>query len=357
VPSAFVTRIERDGVVRFRVRYRLGGRESLMRSGGSFSTQREARARRDWIAGELAACRVPDLRLAHPEAAPTFATVAEKWRASRIDVTTSTATTHGVNLGRILPTFGETAIDRITPEDVAAFVGTLTLKRESIRKTLATFAMVLAFHEIVPNPVRDKRVKLPQEDRSEVSPPTAAHVVAALGAVPPRYRLPILTLDATGMRVTELEALTWGDVDEPAGRWRVTQATAKTSMARWVPVPDSVFRAVADLVPREDRDLDVQVFAGFGADRLRTAIKRGCKATGIPAFSPHDLRHRRASLWHLQGVPVAEAAGWLGHSPQEYLKTYAHVVMDRTEIVYADLLEPVAVLTDEVELDYLDLAG
>jgi hypothetical protein len=39
---------------RWQVRYRLGGRESRIRYGGTFRTQREARARRDWIAGELA---------------------------------------------------------------------------------------------------------------------------------------------------------------------------------------------------------------------------------------------------------------------------------------------------------------
>ena len=107
-----------------------------------------------------------------------------------------------------------------------------------------------------------------------------------------------------------------------------------------MPVPERVFEAVAALVPREDRDLDRQVFAGFGADRLRTAITRACKAAGVPAFSPHDLRHRRATLWHLSGRPRVEAASWLGHSPQEHVKTYAHATLgDRAELDLAALLE------------------
>lgn len=92
-------------------------------------------------------------------------------------------------------------------------------------------------------------------------------------------------------------------------------------------------------VPREDRNLDGQVLAGFDADAFRTALGRACKASGTPAFSPHDLRHRRASLWHLNRVPAAEAAGWLGHSAQEHLKTYAHVVLDRSEIDYQTLID------------------
>lgn len=46
--------------------------------GGSFRTQREARLRRDWLAGELAAGRVPDLTLVNPlvVAPATLATIA-----------------------------------------------------------------------------------------------------------------------------------------------------------------------------------------------------------------------------------------------------------------------------------------
>jgi integrase len=81
------------------------------------------------------------------------------------------------------------------------------------------------------------------------------------------------------------------------------------------------------------------VFAGFGADRFRTSLTRACKATGTPHFHPHDLRHRRATLWHLSGVPAAQAAGWLGHSAQEHLRTYARVMLDRTELDYSKMLE------------------
>lgn len=177
---------------------------------------------------------------------------------------------------------------------------------------------MLDFGEIVPNTVRHKTVELPPNDREEVNPPTAAHVTAAYWVLAPAFRLPTIVLDATGMRVTELERLTSGDVDELEGRWRVSRQSAKTKQARWVPVPENVLQAVADSVPREDRNLEAQVFAGFGADRFRTALSRACKAAGVPVFSPHDLRHRRASLWHLSGKPVAEAAAWLGHSPTEH---------------------------------------
>ena len=302
--------------------------------------QREAKIRRDAIAGELAALRVPNVSLiALPTKVRTLASVAEAWRESRLGVADGTAATHRVNLGRILPTLGPKPVDALGVADVAALVGAMHeggLARESIRKTRATLAMVLDFASVQPNPARDRSVKLPPKDRTEIAPPTAAHVAAVLGTVARQYRLPLLALEATGMRVGELEALTWGDVDEYEGRWRVSGAVAKTGQARWVPVPAVLLRAVLAALPRQDRDVAASPFAGFTADRLRTAIGRACKATGTPVFSPHDLRHRRATLWHLGGVPASQAAAWLGHSAQEHLRTYAHVMLDRAELDYGD---------------------
>ena len=46
-------------------------------------------------------------------------------------------------------------------------------------------------------------------------------------------------------------------------------------------------------------------------DRLRTAIARCCRASCVPVFSPHDLRHRRISLLH-SGRSWAEIARFVG---------------------------------------------
>ncbi|MGE5274422.1 MAG: hypothetical protein ACM3QU_11795 [Verrucomicrobiota bacterium] len=53
------TRITKAGDRRFQVRYRLGGRAYPVVSAGNFKTMREAKIRRDLIAGELAAGRTP----------------------------------------------------------------------------------------------------------------------------------------------------------------------------------------------------------------------------------------------------------------------------------------------------------
>lgn len=342
--SAWIARrTTKQGETRFRVMFKAGGREAPQRYAGTFRTLREAKIRRDFVACELAALRMPDIRPAAPDPVETLRLVADRWRKSRVDVTERTAVNHRVDLNRIIPALGDRPPSEIRAASIASFVvelHTAGLARESIRKTLTTLAQVLDFAGITPNPARDRTIiRLPREDRPEVCPPTSGHVMAVSRLIPAAYRLPLLVLDATGMRVGELHGLTWGDVDEPEGRWRVSATVAKTRHARWVPVPDDVFAAVTALTPREDRDLSAQVFPGFGPDRFRTSLARACKAAGVPVFSPHDLRHRRATLWHLSGVPAAEASAWLGHSAQEHLKTYTHAALvDRSELDMAAML-------------------
>jgi integrase len=84
------------------------------------------------------------------------------------------------------------------------------------------------------------------------------------------------------MRIGELEALTWGDMDEPRGRWRI--ATSKTGRPRWVSPPPLLYQHVQGLCARDDRHADRRVFEQVTGDKLRTAITRACTAAAVPTF-------------------------------------------------------------------------
>jgi integrase len=345
MPGAWIERqTTAAGRVRFRVRYRLGGRETTPRYGGMFKTKREALARKAWILGELAALRVPELSIVAPASESlTFRQIAERWRESRVDVSNGTMQTYRVALGRLYEyDFGAKTIDELDAQAVAELVAELHgagLRKQTIRKTVSVLGMVLDHAGVDPNPARDKIVKLPREEKRHLQPPEAEHVEAVIRLLPAQYRLPTLVLDGTGMRVGELEGLTWGDVDEPRGRWRVSGAVSKTGRARWVSVPAALFAAVCGLVARDDRVPERPVFQGFGADRFRTALTRACTAAGVPHFSPHDLRHRRISLLHLGGEPVAKIGELVGHDDLvTTLRTYTHVLIDEREVDYAEVL-------------------
>jgi hypothetical protein len=58
MPSSWIiTRTTKAGEKRYRVLYRLGGRESRAQYAGSFKRQEDARARKRWVDGELGAAR------------------------------------------------------------------------------------------------------------------------------------------------------------------------------------------------------------------------------------------------------------------------------------------------------------
>jgi integrase len=348
MPSAWLEkRPTKKGENRWRVKYRLGGAESVPRAAGTFKTQRDALTRRAWVRGELAAMRAPDLTLLERETAPLFRDVARRWQDSRVDVRESTIVQHRTALGRVLPVLGDRRIDSLAPADVADLVAKLVedgKARESIRKSVTAVAMVLDFAGVTPNPARDRvQVKLPLEEPDEPESPTADHVEAAGWLLTVPYLLGLLTLDATGARVGELEAARIGDLDEHRKAWLVRAAVAKTRRARWIVLPEDLFEAIVERLPaREDRDPVSPLFPGVTADRLRMAIGRACRDAGVPHFKPHALRHRRISLLHHQGRSWAEVGELVGQrSKLVTADRYTHALVDYREVDRAKLLERV----------------
>jgi integrase len=201
--------------------------------------------------------------------------------------------------------------------------------------------MTLDHARITPNPARDRIiVKLPREEPEEPNPPTADHLEAVYRLLPSKHRLAFLVLDWSGARVAAIDKTLVSDYDEPRRRVRLRAATTMTRKALWVELHPALADALeASLGPREDRDPDARLFAASGADALRTSIAKACKASGVPLFSPHDLRHRRISLLHLRGMPWARIGELVGQSNLAVTANiYTHVLTDERELDYAELL-------------------
>jgi hypothetical protein len=155
-------------------RYRVGGRESATRYGGSFKRKEDANARKRWIDDELAVRRTPDLRSLEvaTQHAPTVSEAIERWRASRVDVAEGTRVLHRVALNRVVPIIGAMRVDEVAVDDVNRLVTELAgagKKRETIRKSVKYLASVLEENGVNPNPARSKRLRLPHEEREEIN--------------------------------------------------------------------------------------------------------------------------------------------------------------------------------------------
>jgi integrase len=161
----------------------------------------------------------------------------------------------------------------------------------------------------------------------ERNPPSESAVAAIITNAPPKWRLALRVLDQTGMRAGELVKLEWGDVDITGSRFRIR--VGKTAAApRWVVVPEWVMEDVLATYPPDDRTSERRVFLGATRQILGMAMRRGCQAAGLALYSPHDLRHRYASVKIREGVPVTELAAQLGHTRKSMtLDTYSHVLL------------------------------
>jgi integrase len=332
-PSVFIVkRTTAAGEVHWQVRYRLGGREARPLSGGTFETKREAEARRRWVAGELAAMRVPDLHaLEAPADVRTLAVAIEEMETGRIDVGDSARRQYRKARKR-LGELGERDVLTIRPAHVQAWVRAIA--QELAPATVASYVSVVrqALDDLpypLPNPARHPTVKLPQLDDAEVAPPSYADFMAIAREVSSRYRFALELIERTGMRISEAVALTWGDVDLAGRRLRVPWGGKTNAARRFIPLVEDWPERIADTCPLEDRAPGRRVLGGLTDSGVRRALAIACRNAGVAHYSPHELRHRHISLMVLAGIPMPLVIQISGHAKQSTTHdTYSHVLLD-----------------------------
>jgi integrase len=256
----------------------------------------------------------------------TFAQLAEQYRESRVDVRPGTLRILGVHLKALKATFGERDPHRLSVTDVTDWIAASNLKPSSLRCYFQTLRAILDFGGVEPNPARDQRVRLPRHEPLEISPPSASQVAAIIAHVPDRYRLLLRLLEQTGMRVSEAVELEWQDVDLAGCRLRLRGGKTRAAR-RWVAVPEWLMQELDTLCPPDDRTPERRLF-NITRNAVGSAMRRACTAAGIAHYSPHDLRHRYASVKVAEGAPITQLAEQLGHSKKSLtLDTYSHVLI------------------------------
>jgi integrase len=333
MPSLTITTRQTGSGPRYVVRYRLGGRSFPVVHAGSFKTLKEAKALRDLVAGELANRRNPAELLRAMLVAPAPTLTVERWGerflASRIDIDTNTTRNYRTALRKVGETFGTRDPAMITVDEVAAWVSELaaTHKPGTVQQYLIAFRLLLDYAGLEENPARDPRVKLPKRVREEPNPPTGEQLLAILDAIGPKWRLLFVTIEQGALRLGEAVGLRWADVDAANLRLRLPRSATKRDKARWIYLPEWLIDAIEATCPLEDRVPDRTVFGGITEASAYQAMTRACTIAKTGHFHPHDLRHRRLTIWHQAGVPARELAERAGHSrPSMTLDVYSHVM-------------------------------
>jgi integrase len=142
----------------------------------------------------------------------------------------------------------------------------------------------------------------------------------------------------SGLRLGELRALRWRDVDFPKRIIQVPRSytmgledVPKSGKVRAVPMIDQVAR-VLDRLSRRSHLVGVNdlVFPGptgdfFEDSALRRRYYRALKAAGIEHLRFHDLRHTFGTL-AVQAFPLSDVKAYMGHADIATTMIYIHRV-------------------------------
>lgn len=305
-----------------------------------FFTKRLAEA---WLDDVLAQARRAEL----PGMVRTGATVADaaaEWlryvehdRACK----PSTLTDYRHTAARLIRDLGDQRLEDVTPDGLERWKATLTVSNRTVAKYIVIlhgiFKRAMKVWGLPRNPAAE--VERPRyrvsDDLDAFSPEEVWALVRAAGS--DQDGAVFLTAAFTGLRMGELLALEWRDVDFAGDVIRVRRSynahggvgSPKSGKVRSVPMVPDVAQSVASLAGRgrftEDRDL---VFPGelgtfMDASALRDRYKASLTRAGLRPLRFHDLRHTFGTL-AVRRAEVPAVQAWMGHSDIQTTMRYVH---------------------------------
>jgi len=292
---------------------------------------------------------------------PSFEEYADNWLETYVRPLRQPATYERYTeiLGRhVYPVFASRPIDQIRRKDVKNLLLHVNKKGYSrsvvcLVRDVVSGALGYAVDDelILANPVTGvlKRLKLERDKRISVEPFNQEEVDLFLKTCAEKfseYYTFYLCAFRTGMRLGELLALQWGDVDWNRKFIRVERSykrglvgKTKNGRSRNVDMSDQLVRALKDLLTHRKRealkigkgDIVEIVFHKDGRHRaqnsVRNVYKRILKKAGIRNMRFHDIRHTFASLLLSNGESPVYVKEQLGHSSiQMTVDIYGHLI-------------------------------
>lgn len=194
---------------------------------------------------------------------------------------------------------------------------------------------------------RYRKLKLPELEFVFLDPEEVPRFLRAT----PKEWLPMMTVALkTGLRLGELLALRWEDVDLVAAQlmvrrslWRDIEGPPKSGKKRAVPLSRDTVTTLKEHRALHGPLKSPYVFSGPDGRRLahnamREIVPRICRQAGLAKrLTMHDLRHSFASHLVMAGRSLKEVQELLGHATIDMTMRYAHLSRNK-------LLEAVSVL-------------
>jgi integrase len=238
---------------------------------------------------------------------------------------------------------GHVTLDKLTPQAIAGFKSELLARRtrngtpitqSTANRYLAALSAVCkwAWKELgwLPaNPVLSVS-KGPEHAgiiRYLSDDERNALLAACKASSDPNIHCGVVLALATGARLSNINNLTWDDVNLKA--WRLRFTHTKNGQPRYVPVVGSAQRVLQEQFDR-DPTRKGWVFKGSrdvapaDLDKPWRVVRTAAGLIGDKHCRFHDLRHTTASYLTMNGATLAEVAEALGHRTLVMAKRYSH---------------------------------
>jgi integrase len=350
-PTGHVFRVERARGPAWYAKYRLpAGRQVQKKLGPAWSGRGRPpagyftkRLAEDWLRSTLDEARRGTL----PGMVATGATVADaaaEWlryvehdRACK----PSTLSDYRHTVDRMMRELGSIRLEDVTPEMLERWKGTLTVSNRTIAKYLVIlhgiFRRAMKVWGLPRNPAAEvERPRFRVSDDLDAFSPEEVWALARAAGSEQDSAL-FVTAAFTGLRMGELLALEWRDVDFAGEVIRVRRSynvhggvgSPKSGKVRSVPMVPDVARSLAAMADRESfvGDEDLVFPSDFGrfmdASSLRIRYKAALARAGLRPLRFHDLRHTFGTL-AVRRAEVPAVQAWMGHSDIQTTMRYVH---------------------------------
>jgi integrase len=239
---------------------------------------------------------------------------------------------------RILPRFGKFPLAAIVSSEINAFAGELLrsgLKAKSVNGVLSALRGCLdkaVEWERLDHVPRITWLKSEPSTFDYLSPAESRRLLVVVRR-PPYHAMVHMAL-RTGMRIGELLALRWEDIDLEQrliavrrSRSRGIESSPKTYRHRYIPITSDLCESLSASPSRSGYVFSVR---GDGRepvndDVARVFLRRAVKKAGLRAIGWHVLRHSFASQLASEGVSIYVVQALLGHTTVQMTMRYAHL--------------------------------
>jgi integrase/recombinase XerC len=236
---------------------------------------------------------------------------------------------------------------------VRAFLASLVKgrKKSSISRKLAAlkgfFRYLVTARRLVKDPLL--LIETPKQEKPLPGFLSVDHVFHLLDSIKiktpldARDRAALEVFYSTGIRVSELVGLDWGNIDFQLG---IVRVVGKGSKERIVAIGGVAMQALRDYASeqRKNRNLVCQgetaVFLNHRGARITTRsvariVEKHLRLAGIPVkIGPHGLRHTFATHLLSSGADLRVIQELLGHASLSTTQRYTHVNLDQLTAVY-----------------------